>query len=90
MRADLTIGGCGANDPGPFFVRDDPALVAQGWERRQLVDPDRAKETTELYRALGFEVLCKKLEPSDLGEDCESCAVAGCQGYVTIYTRRAQ
>jgi len=88
---DLTIGGCGDGDGDgdAFSVRDDPALIAEGWQRRQLADPNRAKESIELYESLGFEVLAKELEPSDFGDDCKTCAVAGCHGYVMIYTRYA-
>ncbi|HJN80346.1 MAG: hypothetical protein QF723_00245 [Phycisphaerales bacterium] len=88
MRVDLTIGGCGEGNGESFSVKDDPALIAEGWERRQLADPSRAKEAIELYESLGFEVLAKELEDSDFGEECKTCAVAGCQGYVMIYTRR--
>lgn len=88
MRVDLTIDGCGDGDGDSFSVKDDPRLIADGWERRQLADPNRAKEAIELYESLGFEVFAKTLEDSDFGEDCKTCAVAGCQGYVMIYTRR--
>ena len=85
---DLTIGGCGDGEGESFSVRDDPTLIAAGWERRQLADPNRAKEAIDLYESLGFEVLAKELKDSDFGEDCKTCAVVGCQGYVMIYTRR--
>jgi hypothetical protein len=86
---DLTIGDSGDGEGESFSIRDDPALVAEGWERRQLADPARAQEVIALYKSLGFEVLTRELEESDFSADCKACAVAGCQGYVMVYTRRA-
>lgn len=80
---------CGSPDSlESTSVKADPALLAEGWERRQLADPQRAAETTELYESLGFEVLAKELTESDFGDACKTCAVVGCQGYVMIYTRK--
>ena len=92
---NLTVNGqngqanCG--DPTSLesiSVQPDPALLEDGWERRQLADPDRAKEAVELYESLGFEVLAKELTEADFGDACKTCAVAGCNGYVMIYTRK--
>ena len=92
---NLTVNGqsgkanCG--DPTSLesiSVQPDPALLAEGWERRQLADPERAKEAVELYESLGFEVLAKELTEADFGDACKTCAVAGCNGYVMIYTRK--
>ncbi|MDP7008596.1 MAG: hypothetical protein QGI78_03395 [Phycisphaerales bacterium] len=92
---NLTVHGqngqanCGdPNSLESFSVQPDPKLLAEGWERRQLADPDRAKEAVELYESLGFEVLAKELDESDFGDACKTCAVAGCNGYVMIYTRK--
>ncbi len=92
---NLTVNGqngqanCG--DPASLesiSVQPDPELLAGGWERRQLADPDRAKEAIELYESLGFEVLAKELTEEDFGDACKTCAIAGCNGYVMIYTRK--
>jgi len=40
----------------PGQLQADPALVAQGWERRFTADAQRAKEAMELYEQLGYEV----------------------------------
>ncbi len=69
-------------------VQADPKLIAEGWERRHLVDPDRAKESVELYTAMGFEVKECTLNPADFGPMCQSCASAVCRTYVMIYTRK--
>lgn len=98
MDVELRVNGPGSQDEQPkcgssdslesISVQSDPKLLADGWERRQLADPQRAAEVTELYKTLGFEVLAKELTESDFGDACKTCAVAGCQGYVMIYTRK--
>jgi hypothetical protein len=69
-------------------IADDPALAAEGWERRYLADEHRAGEARELYGALGFEVLERRLEPADFGSSCGECSLAVCPTHVLIYTRR--
>ncbi len=79
------------NDDGAqcdFGVRDDAELIAGGWERRHLVDPSRAAESTELYESMGFEVFVRDLKPTDFGAKCQGCAETICRTYVVIYTRR--
>lgn len=71
-------------------IRTDPELLAQGWERRYLADPDRAREAVELYTSLGYEVLEHKLSPEDFGEMCGDCPATVCHSYVMIYTRRRE
>ena len=66
----------------------DPALLAQGWERRFMADPSQAKEAERLYSELGFEVRTESIKPFELSELCGSCGLATCRAYVTIYTRR--
>ena len=71
-------------------VRSDPALEAQGWVRRHLVDPDRARESRELYESMGFEVLERTLSPEDFGQQCRDCASIICRSYILIYTRSSE
>lgn len=66
----------------------NPELVAQGWRRRFMADPVRAKEAIALYGELGFEVRCESILPDELSELCGSCRLATCRAYVTVYTRR--
>ena len=35
-------------------------MPADGWERRFVADPERAREAAELYRQAGFEVVLRK------------------------------
>jgi len=63
-------------------------LEVTGWERRFITDVDRADEALELYSQLGFEVHAEPVLASELGGECDQCAlVATCQ-FKTIYTRR--
>ncbi len=66
----------------------DPALLAQGWERRHLAGAARADEAVELYTSLGFEVRAEPMTPTNLGDGCAHCASAICGSYVLIYVRK--
>ena len=46
MNDDLSCG-TGLTDSG-YSVKDDPELIAQGWVRRFIANPQRAKEAGEL------------------------------------------
>ena len=69
-------------------VRANPERIADGWERRFIADPDRAKEAVELYSQLGFQVVADPIRPEDLGDDCESCELLARMRFAVIYTRR--
>jgi len=68
-------------------VRPNPELLAQGWKQRNLTDPERIEEVTELYESVGFEVRAESLKASDFGSECSSCAASACTNYVLLYTR---
>lgn len=72
----------------PHEIGADAELIAAGWERRFLADPERAREATELYSSLGYEVKAHKLSPAEFGPLCGQCPAASCLSYVMIYTRR--
>jgi hypothetical protein len=65
-------------------------LEAAGWQRRFEVDAMRAKELTDLYSELCYEVTTCSIEPEEIGAACAGCAVVACQRYVAVYTRRSQ
>lgn len=71
-----------------FSVRSDPALIAQGWERRHMVGPDRVDESIELYTSMGFEVKAQPLTAEDFADQCKECGSIICRSYVLIYTRK--
>ena len=66
----------------------DPRLVAEGWERRFMTDPERAKEAVELYTGIGFEVRLEPVNPSELSAWCAGCQVVVCRSFTTLYTRK--
>jgi len=64
------------------------ALEASGWERRFITDVERADEALELYSLLGFEVHAEPVLASELGGECDQCALIATCHFKTIYTRR--
>lgn len=81
-----------SDDPDKRFLSDaqlqaDPALVAEGWERRFTADAQRVQEVTELYSQLGYEVRAEPV-PSESAKDCEDCNSLITSKFKTIYTRR--
>ena len=68
----------------------DPALVAEGWERRFIADSVRAEEAIELYRQLGYEVRAKRVRQGELAGECADCELLMFLGFRTIYTRKRQ
>ena len=69
-------------------LEPDPALVAQGWERRFTADEQRAKEAMELYTQLGYEVRAEVVSPEELHDDCQECRTVVSFHFQTIYTRK--
>ncbi len=67
-------------------LRADPALVAEGWERRFVTDIRRLEEVTDLYRQLGFEVRTEPIVPEDVGDQCGDCQLVRIQ-FRMVYTR---
>jgi hypothetical protein len=72
----------------PGQLQADPALVAQGWERRFTADAQRAKEAIELYEQLGYEVRTEPMRPEELDDDCEDCGTVVAFHFLAIYTRK--
>ncbi len=69
-------------------IAGNPALEAEGWQRRYLADEPRAREALELYGSMGFEVRAEKLDAEDFAEQCGDCSPTVCRSYVMIYTRK--
>jgi hypothetical protein len=77
-------------EPRDLDFPPDPELIAQGWERRFMADPARAKEAVALYTELGYEVRAEPIRQVEMGPDCGDCRVATYMGFVTIYTRKQE
>lgn len=75
-------------DSDEFTVPADAELLAQGWTRRNLEEPTRARELVDLYESLGFEVKVETLTPQNFPDQCQSCGLSVCSSYVLIYTRK--
>lgn len=69
-------------------LEPDPALVAEGWERRFTADAQRAEEAIELYAQLGYEVRAESVRPAELKDECEGCRTVVVFQFKTIYTRK--
>jgi hypothetical protein len=87
VKAEDLSCGTGPQDAG-YSVQEDPGLIEQGWARRFMAAPDRARESVELYQSMGFEVKVVELTPADFGPNCTECGSGLCQSYVLIYTRK--
>ena len=69
-------------------IAGDPALLAEGWERRFVADGARVEELVRLYEELGYEVCTRRIRPEQIGGSCEGCRAAILAGFQMIYTRR--
>jgi hypothetical protein len=69
-------------------IRSDPDRVADGWERRFVVEGRRAAEYLELYSSLGFDVVADPVQREQVGDECDDCRLALLLEFRTIYTRR--
>jgi len=69
-------------------LQPDPALIAEGWERRFTADEARTKEVMELYTQLGYEVRAEPIRADELDDDCQDCQSVVSVHFRTIYTRK--
>jgi hypothetical protein len=69
-------------------VRSDPARIAEGWERRFVVEARRAEEYVRAYEALGFETLVDAARADQVDEECGDCRALLIADFRIIYTRR--
>jgi len=71
-------------------LQPDPALIADGWERRFTADSQRAEEAMELYAKLGYEVRAESLRWDGITDGCAGCHSAVAPEFKTIYTRKSR
>ena len=69
-------------------VRSDPSRLAEGWQRRFMVEARRTDEYVRVYEALGFETLVEPVRPDQVDADCGDCRVLLFSEFRLIYTRR--
>ena len=69
-------------------ISADPALLAEGWERRFTADLQRIEEVIELYSQLGYEVRAVPVPSEEFHDDCTACQSVIARNFKTIYTRK--
>lgn len=73
---------------GAGIEEPDPALLAEGWERRFIADGHRSAEVVELYRQLGYEVRLEPIRAAEIPEGCSGCQLVFLLQFKTVYTRK--
>ncbi|HEX7078160.1 MAG TPA: hypothetical protein VF363_07055 [Candidatus Eisenbacteria bacterium] len=69
-------------------IRSDPARIADGWERRFVVEARRVEEYVRLYESAGFEVAADPVRADQAEEACGDCRVVLALQFRVVYTRR--
>jgi len=87
-RRDGLPQGAGGRWLGAGIEEPDPALLAEGWERRFIADGQRSTEVVELYRQLGFEVRLEPIRAAEIPEGCSDCQLVFLLQFKTVYTRK--
>lgn len=88
LKIETLLGGSDKRFFSEAQLQADPALAAEGWERRFTADVQRVQEVTELYSQLGYEVREEPVHSEELKDDCEDCHALIVSKFKTIYTRR--
>ncbi|MFQ5865079.1 MAG: hypothetical protein ACE5IW_07615 [bacterium] len=65
----------------------DPKIIAEGWERRFIGDARMAREATDTYRELGYEVRLEPINTDGLKDECRGCKAIFDQ-FSAVYTRK--
>lgn len=79
---------CPHPESAPVAETTRPDLAAEGWTRRFIADPIRAREALEMYPRMGFEVRAEPMRATEVGPECATCPSVTCPLYLVIYTRR--
>jgi hypothetical protein len=88
IKIETLVDSSGKRFLSDAQLQPDPALVAEGWERRFTADDQRIQEVVELYSQLGYEVRAEPVHAGEIHEDCTDCHSAILSRFKTIYTRR--
>ena len=90
--SDLDVGALFGRSAERLLSKEqlepNPALVAEGWERRFSADGPRAMEAMHLYAQLGFDVHAEPVTAHELSDDCQDCRLVVALAFQTIYTRK--
>lgn len=88
IKIETLVDSSGRRFLSDAELQPDPALVAEGWERRFTTDEQRVQEVVELYSQLGYEVRAEPVHSREVHEDCTDCHAAIVSRFKTIYTRK--
>ena len=71
-------------------IQPDPVRIAQGWQRRFVIEKARTVDLVRLYEEGGFEVVLDHVAPELLSDDCTDCRLVAALDYVQVYTRKRE
>ena len=82
------VRGEAARSEAEGRIRPDPARLADGWERRFVIEMRRAPDLVKLYEQSGLEVVLDPVPPELVDDECVDCRLVAQLEYVSLYTRR--
>ena len=68
-------------------IRSDPARLADGWERRFVIEGARVADYVRLYESLGYDVVADRVRAEAALDDCTDCRMLALLDFRVIYTR---
>ncbi len=68
-------------------LETDAEMLAAGWERRFIAEPQRAEEMAQTYRELGFAVRLIPAKLLNIKEECEACRPLF-EKFLAVYTKK--
>ena len=71
-------------------IQPDPARIADGWQRRFVIEKARTVDLVRLYEEGGFEVVLDPVAPELLSDECSDCRLVAALEYVQVYTRKRE
>ncbi len=78
------------NENGNYLgctIPPDPQLIADGWERRFIADARMARDASDSYRELGYEVRLEPVDAEGLKDECAGCKALFAK-FHAVYTRK--
>lgn len=69
-------------------IQPDPVRIADGWQRRFVIEKGRTADLVRLYEEGGFEVVLDPVAPELLADECTDCRLVAALDYVQVYTRK--
>jgi hypothetical protein len=73
--------------PAEEHLTANPARLAEGWERRFVIEGARLSAYVELYESMGLEVITEPVGADGAMLECTDCQIAALLQFSMIYTR---